>query len=178
MEDREGDDLMGRARFQDLKDPKPQKEATHAVWTDEAVEMLRELVAEGLPFSDIASRLPIMVSRNAVIGKAKRLGLEKPVKVGGKKVERSLSGREKRLKNARAAAVARAPAASPTETPEPFNGGVTLDELRPGQCRFPIGDPSDPGFRFCGAKAVGPYCEAHRSLCFRRSPNQGESGDG
>ena len=44
-------------------------------WTDERVVLLRELWAQGLSASQIAARLG-GVSRNAVIGKAHRLGLE------------------------------------------------------------------------------------------------------
>ena len=44
-------------------------------WTDERVAMLRELWAKGLSASQIAVQLG-GVTRNAVIGKAHRLGLE------------------------------------------------------------------------------------------------------
>src|SRR5512145_522569 len=43
-------------------------------WTDERVELLKKLWAEGLSASQIASRLG-GVTRNAVIGKVHRLGL-------------------------------------------------------------------------------------------------------
>ena len=48
-------------------------------WTDEAVETLTTMWAEGASARDIADRLG-GVSRNAVIGKAHRLGLSKPTK--------------------------------------------------------------------------------------------------
>ena len=43
-------------------------------WTDERVELLKKLWAEGLSASQIAGRLG-GVTRNAVIGKVHRLGL-------------------------------------------------------------------------------------------------------
>src|SRR4029453_6321983 len=43
-------------------------------WTDERVELLKKLWADGLSASQIASRLG-GVTRNAVIGKVHRLGL-------------------------------------------------------------------------------------------------------
>ena len=43
-------------------------------WTDERVELLKKLWAEGLSASQIAGRLG-SVTRNAVIGKVHRLGL-------------------------------------------------------------------------------------------------------
>ncbi|KAB2849212.1 MAG: GcrA cell cycle regulator, partial [Hyphomicrobiaceae bacterium] len=42
-------------------------------WTDDRVEVLKKLWAEGLSASQIASRLG-SVTRNAVIGKVHRLG--------------------------------------------------------------------------------------------------------
>ena len=44
-------------------------------WTDERVELLKKLWSEGLSASQIATQLG-GVSRNAVIGKAHRLGLK------------------------------------------------------------------------------------------------------
>ena len=54
-------------------------------WTDDRVAMLRELWSKGLSASQIAVQLG-GVSRNAVIGKAHRLGLESrpsPIRGGG-----------------------------------------------------------------------------------------------
>ncbi len=35
-------------------------------------------------------------------------------------------------------------------------------------CQWPIGDPSQPNFRFCGAEAVAkrPYCAEHSALAY------------
>ncbi len=64
-------------------------------WTDERVEMLKKLWAEGLSASQIAAKLG-GVTRNAVIGKVHRLKLSarvtKPVKPAGVKTKRPLSG--------------------------------------------------------------------------------------
>lgn len=51
-------------------------------WTDERVEKLKKLWAEGLSASQIAAQLG-GVSRNAVIGKVHRLNLPGRVKAGG-----------------------------------------------------------------------------------------------
>lgn len=48
-------------------------------WTDERIELLKKLVKEGIPYSQIAYRLG-GVSRSAAIGKARRLGLTSPPK--------------------------------------------------------------------------------------------------
>ena len=35
--------------------------------------------------------------------------------------------------------------------------------LEPGTCRWPLGDPQHPDFRFCGSPTVAPpYCNEHR----------------
>jgi hypothetical protein len=37
-------------------------------------------------------------------------------------------------------------------------------------CRWPIGDPQHPGFRFCGCPVVRrPYCERHRTMAYAPS---------
>jgi hypothetical protein len=40
---------------------------------------------------------------------------------------------------------------------------VTFAQLEPHHCRWPIGDPRQSDFRFCGCKRLTgkPYCEEH-----------------
>src|SRR3954464_8244107 len=74
-------------------------------WTDERIERLKNMWAKGATASQIADELG-GVSRNAVIGKAHRLGLEQrpsPVK----------PGEEKEAKKVAAAPAAAAPKAAP-----------------------------------------------------------------
>src|SRR5689334_17868621 len=80
-------------------------------WTEERIERLKKMWHDGATASQIADELG-GVSRNAVIGKAHRLGLEQrpsPVK----------PGEEVAKKPAPAAAAAEAPAAKPAPAPEP-----------------------------------------------------------
>jgi GcrA cell cycle regulator len=51
------------------------KEGAYMSWTDERIERLKELWSQGMTASQIADELG-SVSRNAVIGKAHRLGLQ------------------------------------------------------------------------------------------------------
>jgi GcrA cell cycle regulator len=46
---------------------------------------------------------------------------------------------------------------------------VTLMELRESMCRWPMGDPTTPEFRFCGARAVTalPYCAHHAQVAYQ-----------
>src|SRR5690242_12328303 len=79
-------------------------------WTEERIERLKKMWHDGSTASQIADELG-GVSRNAVIGKAHRLGLEQrpsPVKPG-----------EEVSKKPAPAAAAETPAAKPAPTPEP-----------------------------------------------------------
>ena len=83
-------------------------------WTDERIERLKKMWADGATASQIADELG-GVSRNAVIGKAHRLGLEQrpsPVKPGEEK------DKEGRRRAARQAAP-RAEAPPPRRPPQP-----------------------------------------------------------
>ena len=82
-------------------------------WTDERIDRLKAMWAEGLTASQIAEDLG-GVSRNAVIGKAHRLGLESrpsPVRAGEEK--------EKKAKPAPAPAAAAPKPAAPKPAPVP-----------------------------------------------------------
>ncbi|NCT41833.1 MAG: hypothetical protein GW778_09265 [Alphaproteobacteria bacterium] len=40
---------------------------------------------------------------------------------------------------------------------------TTMEDLKPGMCRWPIGHPEDKGFHFCGGPSDPslPYCNEH-----------------
>ncbi len=44
----------------------------------------------------------------------------------------------------------------------------TMEHLEAGDCRWPIGDPRQAGFHFCGASQTAgrPYCIEHWALSF------------
>jgi GcrA cell cycle regulator len=47
---------------------------------------------------------------------------------------------------------------------------VSIVELRESMCRWPIGDPAQSEFRFCGAKkrpGEGPYCACHAGIAYQ-----------
>ncbi len=51
--------------------------------------------------------------------------------------------------------------------PLPESRRVKLLALRPGFCKWPIGDPQDQGFCYCGADTgdvARVYCPTHRRL--------------
>src|SRR6266550_4106038 len=92
-------------------------------WTDERIERLKTMWTQGSTASQIAEELG-GVSRNAVIGKAHRLGLESrpsPVKAGEEK--------EKKGKPAPALKVAK-PTTAPKPVPPAEPREATTDEPR------------------------------------------------
>lgn len=57
--------------------------------------------------------------------------------------------------------------------PEPFIGSLAdaFSRLTSATCRWPIGDPSKPNFRFCCAPRldVSAYCDAHDQRAYQKS---------
>ena len=66
-------------------------------WTEERVALLARLWQEGFSARQIAERLGEEVTRNAVIGKANRLGLSKPSKSSVTRRQRKKEREEKVL---------------------------------------------------------------------------------
>lgn len=135
-------------------------------WTDDRVEMLKSLWGDGLSASQIAGELGD-VTRNGVIGKLHRLGLTGNKKPGG-------SSSPRRSRKSRAKVGGGASKSLPVEElpeidvidleiPETQRRHSVL-ELDAHTCSWPVGDPLDPEFFFCGAAAIEglPYCAAHQ----------------
>lgn len=156
-------------------------------WTEDRIEILKRLWTEGLSGSQIAHRLG-GVTRNAVIGKVHRLGLT------GRRARHSTVRRERkprglnlplrptRVFNRRRQDVA-ALMRPPTQVQvvrevirrlaeQPVMEAalrVDLLDLRDSMCRFPLGDPQDESFAFCGRRKESdlvPYCGAHCRIAF------------
>jgi GcrA cell cycle regulator len=51
----------------------------------------------------------------------------------------------------------------------PLSERVTIMELRESMCRWPLGDPTTPDFRFCGARSITglPYCTYHARVAYQ-----------
>ena len=57
-----------------------------------------------------------------------------------------------------------------SEVVVPIAEPVTILELRDLMCRWPIGDPTQAEFRFCGARKTpgdGPYCACHAAIAYQ-----------
>ena len=156
-------------------------------WTDERVELLKKLWAEGLSASQIASELG-GITRNAVIGKVHRLGLSGR----GKTTAQQPKARKPRTTNTTAPARPRPtrsvgntalkadyePAPSPVvvarpspvhELEIPPEERATILSLNEHRCKWPIGDPTREDFYFCGRhkEAGKPYCDHHASVAYQ-----------
>jgi GcrA cell cycle regulator len=150
-------------------------------WTDERVETLKKLWADGLSASQIAAELG-GVTRNAVIGKVHRLGLSGRAKSPTSAAPRPRKPRSHshmlrvsrgsiRGNNALAAAYDVEIEAEPelVDNVIPLGQRRTLLELTEETCRWPIGDPGQADFFFCGGHTVSglPYCAYHSRVAYQ-----------
>ena len=120
-------------------------------WTEERLEKLKALWDKGLSISSIGEELG--VTRNAIAGKAHRLGLKK-----------------------RQSPIAQKKAAQKeivVEEPTDLPLRLALRKLNwsRSKCAWPSGDPKHSDFHFCGEPILAgkPYCEAHCAEAFTTS---------
>jgi GcrA cell cycle regulator len=151
-------------------------------WTDERVDLLRKLWTDGLSASQIAAELG-GVTRNAVIGKVHRLGMSGRAKGSNQSSASLKKHAAPRTGNFSKSAKASAkqatsnsqtssstPRAAPVvDVPKPVLRMISLLELTEQTCKFPIGDPQEEGFGFCGVQSRDndPYCEYHCRLVYQ-----------
>jgi GcrA cell cycle regulator len=151
-------------------------------WTDERVETLKKLWADGLSASQIAAELG-GITRNAVIGKVHRLGLSGRAKSPSSAAPRPRKTRphaQHMMRVSRPAirgntALAHAYEMEVESEPElidnviPMGQRRTLLELTEETCRWPIGDPGSADFFFCGGQSIAtlPYCTYHSRVAYQ-----------
>ncbi len=118
------------------------------IWTDETREQVRHLfVDDGLSYGQISQRLGM--SRDVIAGLVNRMKLTGQGK-------NAAHGGHKNRKPQEAAPV---PLKAATQS---------LIDLGRACCAWPIGDPKDAGFRFCGTPTDdrSPYCIEHRQKAY------------
>ncbi|PLX37535.1 MAG: GcrA cell cycle regulator [Hyphomicrobiales bacterium] len=161
-------------------------------WSDERVELLKKLWADGLSASQIAGELG-GVTRNAVIGKVHRLGLSGRGKTASQSSKprkpRSSSGAAgssqsqarpsaPRTVGATALKADYVPAPKPVverrpapvaDLVIPIEERATILTLTESKCKWPIGDPTSEDFYFCGRRSDPgvPYCEHHARIAYQ-----------
>ena len=143
----------------------------------------------------ISAALGAGLTRNAVIGKVHRLGLAGRAKSPTAQSAGSASGgvrtpaAVRRAAPRPAAASAGAtmmrgntvlavatddefeaqPARRAEEIVVPMSLKVTIVDLKESMCKWPLGDPTSPDFRYCGSPAYSgsPYCRHHGKLAYQ-----------
>ena len=160
-------------------------------WTEQQIQMLKDMWGHGFSASEIASRLGSGLSRNAVIGKAHRLKLSAGSAalrgVGeGVRMPPSSDGVMPVIKSARKRVMLRPLPVMPVPPTTTIKKLAVKDAFRPvesikrsegiavtkageRQCRWPVGDPRSPDFRFCGCQVYEtmPYCIDHARVAYQ-----------
>lgn len=158
-------------------------------WTDDMIDKLTKLWQKGLTTNEIAKELG--VSKNSIVGKVHRLNLtSRPSPIKKKDDESEITAtsapvepevQEKPIKSSKKALkepeIKEPSEALPKEPTSPVvqknKRGIKLSELDSHTCRWPIGDPKDDNFCFCGAKVrTGQtYCDEHAAIAYVK-PNK------
>jgi len=112
-------------------------------WTTEKIKQLKKLWSKGKSTVEIGRELGI--SKNAVVGKVHRLEL-----------------------NARPSPIKKETPVKVVKKKAPKQENVSLLDLKLNSCRWPIGDPKDSDFHFCGKDTVTgkPYCSEHCKIAY------------
>lgn len=117
------------------------------VWTAEKIKLLKKLWLKGKSTIEIGKELGM--SKNAVVGKVHRLELASrpsPIKKNQKQSDQKQKTSKNQIKQDK----------------------VSLMDLKLNSCRWPMGDPKDEDFHFCGADTVTgkPYCSEHCKIAY------------
>lgn len=158
-------------------------------WTDQRVEQLKMLWADGLSASQIAKQLGI--TRNAVIGKVHRLKLpgrispiphtpRVPRRKGAQSeynklhavLRRKVGAQEaRRMVSEQIERDSRHIRTFTCDQDIPLAQRCQLLDFTRNTCRWPVGNPQDADFFFCGGASHGEtYCAAHSRLAYNRDP--------
>lgn len=150
-------------------------------WTQEREKELRVWWKDGTCAAEIGKRFG--VTKNAVIGKARRMGLDPRVIANVKRKMHSLPKPASRTRAATAPAPKRIPTtafavdqinATTRDIVIPLAERKTIETLEPQHCRFPFGTPGQEDFHFCGRDRVDglPYCPVHVARCYYVQPTR------
>ena len=152
-------------------------------WTEEMVDDLRRMWTEGKTANEIAKILN--VSKNSIVGKVHRLCLtarpspikkksDKPENPAPEKNQQTMAQESVKqpkkdvVKPVQTETKPEAPEIKETVKEKNKNGNVKLVDLDSHTCRWPIGDPRDDDFCFCGKKvrAGQTYCDEHSQVAY------------
>lgn len=148
----------------------PRRKPTPRPYTECEIALLYAGTAERAKVRVIAEQIGRPTC--SVIHQRIKLGLRKPPKPPKDIKTPKHSPRHMALVTAAAARAAEIVREARKPAPK---GGVTLAQLEDHQCRWPLGDPCQPTFRFCGgvkAAPDGPYCVHHKRIASTPSYRQ------
>lgn len=138
------------------------------VWTGEMIVAFRKLHGDkaNYSFTEIAAKMSaafdIQLSRNACIGKARRLGFPMRDATPRQQVEK----RKIKVK-VDAPIPVKLPRRLRSSGEDAFN--LTIYETREGDCKWPMGKMEDyPPYTYCGHPTpIGcPYCATHSKMAY------------
>lgn len=145
-------------------------------WTEAEDEMLRDLWSKDLSGGQIATLMH--KTRNSIIGRAHRMKLARRRNPGNRTTRKPRSPKLLRVKRPvgkRRISCVKLGNAGQVPRPKPVAIApcqpplmLGLMDISDATCRFPIGDPKDTNFGFCGhnPKDGSSYCEGHHALCY------------
>lgn len=169
-------------------------------WDNATLKKLKALTGKGLSTSEIGKRLGM--SKNAIVGKLNRLGWnakaggatagaekkaevknpdDKPVVAKKTTVKKSEPAKKTSVKAtvakttpkvAEAKIDAKTTAKNLAMHQRIIQHSLEMANLKPNQCRWPIGDPDSEHFHFCGETVfIGkPYCYEHCKQAYQFTP--------
>ena len=147
-------------------------------WTDEKVDILRDLWGKGQTASQIAEIIG-GVSRNAVIGKAHRLNLSAKIKTRSSinhnsigKISESNNGLKKGSRKHRFRSLLLDKNFEPAKN-------LNLEDLNENTCKYMEGHPDEKDSSFCGRKTIEKfsYCPLHLMIVFQPKGKKDEVVD-
>jgi GcrA cell cycle regulator len=167
-------------------------------WTAAHIALVRQRWGEGVSAASIAKELGEGLSRCAVLGKIHRLKLTQPAFKRQHPRKEKAALKRKRGPRPERPRTPRAPSALMMafralglesgssggdlslhqHADKAFGPVCSLMDLGATTCRWPVGEPDQENFAFCGAAPFPryPYCLAHCLIAYR--PDAAESGKG
>lgn len=146
-------------------------------WSNEDKAKVVEMFTQGYSMGKIAESLPGSRTRSSIAGLLKRLRqtvcLESRVLGRPRKHDPKKRATRKpfQMQMPKRAFVIVAPVKKHRMRLKLIDNpiAVTFAELQVGHCKFPLGDPRQSDFRFCGASRLDgkPYCQKHAEMAFR-----------
>lgn len=142
-------------------------------WTKNKVSLLTKMLADGHTAAQISKE--VGKTRNAVIGKVRRLDLRLQRNKAGRKPDPNATKKRRvRLKLIGPSASRTKPKWNPLYTTHKTSfkkgNGRIIFPLGNDGCKFPIGDPQNHDFHYCDEKprVLGkPYCVNHCMIAYR-----------